>query len=298
MDTTMVATRWHGRQPLAALGKLTAAALVGMAFLLGYVTVKFGFFPPVLVFMAAALILGGIVATGWRWAPLLGALVYGGLLALAGPFVPYALSHPNDTFMFVLNVFFLALAIVGIGAGIGATVQNCRRAERRAPRGLAAGLAGLGGLALGAILVAAIPQAGSSTGVSPEALAALPSLTTADFRFDQAVIRAKVGETVRIYFGVGGPNVTSSFHVIGEVFDKAYPFGSMTSEPLTNVQTITVPPGGAAVVDFKVEVPGKFILVDHALSRLEKGLVGILKVEGPENPEVFKVIDPQKQILN
>jgi nitrite reductase (NO-forming) len=112
---------------------------------------------------------------------------------------------------------------------------------------------------------------------------------------NQKPLTAKVGETVRIYFGVGGPNVTSSFHVIGEVFDKVYPFGAMTSEPLTNVQTVTVPPGGAVAADFKLEVPGKFILVDHALSRLEKGLVGILKVEGPENPQVFKVIDPQKQ---
>ena len=111
---------------------------------------------------------------------------------------------------------------------------------------------------------------------------------------NQQPLQAKVGETVRIYFGVGGPNATSSFHVIGEVFDKVYPFADMTSQPLANVQTITVPPGGAAAVEFKLDVPGKYILVDHALSRLEKGLVGILNVEGPANPEVFKVIEPQK----
>ena len=64
------------------------------------------------------------------------------------------------------------------------------------------------------------------------------------------------------------------------------------------MQTITVPPGGAAAVEFKVEVPGKYMLVDHALSRLEKGLVGILNVEGPANPEVFKVIEPQKAAAN
>lgn len=111
---------------------------------------------------------------------------------------------------------------------------------------------------------------------------------------NQKPLQAKVGETVRIYFGVGGPNATSSFHVIGEIFDKVYPFADMTSPPLTNVQTITVPPGGAAAVEFKLEVPGKYILVDHALSRLEKGLVGILNVEGPDNPDVFKVIEPRK----
>jgi nitrite reductase (NO-forming) len=100
-------------------------------------------------------------------------------------------------------------------------------------------------------------------------------------------LKAKTGETVRIYFGVGGPNFTSSFHVIGEIFDKAYPLAS-TSKPLENVQTITVPAGGAGIVDMKLEVPGTYVLVDHALSRMHKGLVGYLQVEGPENPKVFK----------
>jgi nitrite reductase (NO-forming) len=101
-------------------------------------------------------------------------------------------------------------------------------------------------------------------------------------------LHAKVGETVRIYFGVGGPNKTSSFHVIGEIFDNAYQLASLTTPPLTDVQTITVPPGGAAAVDFKVEVPGTYMLVDHALSRAARGLVGQLVVEGEENPEIFK----------
>ena len=100
-------------------------------------------------------------------------------------------------------------------------------------------------------------------------------------------LHAKVGETVRIYFGVGGPNKTSSFHVIGEIFDNAYNLASLTTEPLTDVQTITVPPGGAAAVDFKVEVPGTYMLVDHALSRAARGLIGQLVVEGAEQPEIF-----------
>jgi nitrite reductase (NO-forming) len=96
-----------------------------------------------------------------------------------------------------------------------------------------------------------------------------------------------VGETVRIYFGVGGPNFTSSFHVIGEIFDNVYPFASITSPPLTNVQTMTVPPGGATVVDFKLDRAGTFVLVDHALSRAERGLVGYLVVEGPEDDDIM-----------
>ena len=101
-------------------------------------------------------------------------------------------------------------------------------------------------------------------------------------------LKAKQGENVRIFFGVGGPNKTSSFHVIGEIFDKAYPLASVTSAPMTDVQTITVPPGGAAITDFKVEVPGNYVLVDHALSRLQRGLKGILQVEGTERADLFK----------
>ncbi len=100
-------------------------------------------------------------------------------------------------------------------------------------------------------------------------------------------MEAKVGETVRIFFGVGGPNLTSSFHVIGEVFDRVYNLGDLTSPPQKNVQTVSVPPGGATMVEFKVEVPGRYILVDHALSRMEKGLVGFLHVVGQENPALF-----------
>ena len=109
-------------------------------------------------------------------------------------------------------------------------------------------------------------------------------------------LTAKVGETVRIYFGVGGPNKTSSFHVIGEIFDKAYNLASLTTEPLSNVQTITVPPGGASAVDIKVEVPGTYVLVDHALSRAVRGLIGQLVVEGEEQPEIFKPNETPEQM--
>lgn len=101
-------------------------------------------------------------------------------------------------------------------------------------------------------------------------------------------LTANVGETVRIFFGVGGPNFTSSFHVIGEIFDRVYDQASLTSVPLTDVQTTIVPTGGATLVEFQVQVPGRYILVDHSLSRLERGLAGYLVVEGPEAPEIFQ----------
>ncbi len=103
----------------------------------------------------------------------------------------------------------------------------------------------------------------------------------------QKPLKANVGETVRIFFGVGGPNFTSSFHVIGEMFDRVYDQASLTSPALTNVQTTMVPPGGATMVEFQLQVPGKYILVDHALARLQRGLAGFLIVDGPAAPEIF-----------
>ncbi len=100
-------------------------------------------------------------------------------------------------------------------------------------------------------------------------------------------LQARTGETVRIFFGVGGPNKTSSFHIIGEIFDKVYDWASLTSTPLTDVQTTVVPPGGATVVELALQVPGRYILVDHALSRLQRGLAGYLLVEGDPVPEIF-----------
>ena len=99
--------------------------------------------------------------------------------------------------------------------------------------------------------------------------------------------RANVGDVVRIFFGVGGPNFTSSFHVIGEIFDKVYSLGGVLSQPLEGIQTVTVAPGGAVITEFKTKVPGNYTLVDHALARAERGLVGILRVEGPPNPDIY-----------
>ncbi|WZL87750.1 copper-containing nitrite reductase [Salinimicrobium sp. 3283s] len=99
-------------------------------------------------------------------------------------------------------------------------------------------------------------------------------------------LTAKVGETVRLFVGNGGPNLVSSFHVIGEIFDKVYvEGGSLINE---NIQTTLIPAGGAAIVEFKVEVPGNLVLVDHSIFRaFNKGALGILKVEGEENKKVY-----------
>lgn len=100
-------------------------------------------------------------------------------------------------------------------------------------------------------------------------------------------MNVKVGETVRIYVGNGGVNLASNFHVIGEVFDKVYREGDLVSPPARSVQTTLIPAGGAAVVEFKADYPGNYVLVDHALARLDRGAWGLLKVEGEANPDIF-----------
>ncbi|MEK7146993.1 MAG: multicopper oxidase domain-containing protein [Patescibacteria group bacterium] len=104
-------------------------------------------------------------------------------------------------------------------------------------------------------------------------------------------LKAKVGETIRLFFGVG-PHIASNFHVIGGILDKLYPEGDIISPPHRNVQTTIVPPGGAMMAEFKLEVPGKYLLVDHSLSRaIDKGALGEIIVEGEAQPEIFKSVE-------
>ena len=99
-------------------------------------------------------------------------------------------------------------------------------------------------------------------------------------------LSAKVGDTVRLYVGNGGPNLSSNFHVIGEIFDRVYTEGGTHYQE--NVQTTLIPAGGSVIVEFHVEVPGTSIIVDHALFRaFNKGALGMIKTEGPENKLVY-----------
>lgn len=99
-------------------------------------------------------------------------------------------------------------------------------------------------------------------------------------------LQANVGETVRMFVGNGGPNLISSFHVIGEIFDRVnVQAGTMVSE---NVQTTLIPAGGAAVVEFEVQSPGTFLLVDHSIFRtFNKGALGQLVVSGDADSSIY-----------
>ncbi len=100
-------------------------------------------------------------------------------------------------------------------------------------------------------------------------------------------LRAKVGDRVRLFVGNGGPNLLSSFHVIGEIFDKVYQEGGVKVSQ-EHVQTTLVPAGGSAMVEFGVQVPGTYILVDHSLTRaFNKGALAMLKVDGDPNLIVY-----------
>jgi nitrite reductase (NO-forming) len=99
-------------------------------------------------------------------------------------------------------------------------------------------------------------------------------------------LKANVGETVRLYVGNGGPNLVSSFHVIGEIFDKVWFEGGTRFQE--NVQTTLIPAGGSAIADFRMEVPGTYILVDHSIFRaFNKGAIAMLKADGPEDKTIY-----------
>lgn len=105
-------------------------------------------------------------------------------------------------------------------------------------------------------------------------------------------LRARVGETLRLYVGVG-TFLPSSFHIIGGILENLYPEGDLLSPPHKNIQTTLIPAGGAAVVEFTPRVPGTYLLVDHSLARsIDRGALGEIIVEGPPNPLLFSAVNP------
>ena len=103
----------------------------------------------------------------------------------------------------------------------------------------------------------------------------------------EGALQAKVGEKIRVYFGNIGPNLASSWHIIGLVMDRLWLQGSVTSPPVRDVQTTLVPAGGTSVAEFELKVPGDYTLVDHSIFRVEKGALGILHVEGKDAPDIY-----------
>lgn len=103
----------------------------------------------------------------------------------------------------------------------------------------------------------------------------------------EGALTAKAGETVRLYFGNIGPNSASSFHIIGEIFDRVHVEGNLGGVVNQNIQTTLVPSAGSVILEFKVDVPGDYLLVDHSIFRVAKGALGILSVTGEPNLSIF-----------
>ena len=103
-------------------------------------------------------------------------------------------------------------------------------------------------------------------------------------------MHVRVGDKVRMYVGNGGVNLISSFHIIGEIFDTVYPNASIGGALEMNTQAAQVLPGGASIVEFTLDVPGKYLLVDHALARMNKGAWAVLEVTGDAHPEIFSAV--------
>lgn len=98
---------------------------------------------------------------------------------------------------------------------------------------------------------------------------------------------AAVGETVRMFVGNAGVNLVSSFHMVGEIFDRVYPEAALGSEPHRNVSTTLIPAGGATIVEFGLQVPGTYVIVDHALARADRGAWGTLTVTGTASSTIY-----------
>ncbi|HET9223401.1 MAG TPA: cupredoxin domain-containing protein [Roseiflexaceae bacterium] len=202
MRTTILASRSHSQYPLAALGKVVVAALVGVALLLIYVQVLiFGTFVlPLTICVIISVVVAGIIALGWRWAPLLGTIWILLAIVLNAEGMRYDLTHPEQLHSFAWQVSMDALLLGGVVAGIAATMQNyrSRAGDRSRPRWLPYGMTALIALAIGAIVSAAIPRAEAAAGIDTKLLNQLPALAAHGIAFDQTEVDAKVGGVVAL----------------------------------------------------------------------------------------------------
>jgi len=268
MSTPMILTAPHRRYARPTLRAMTVAALVINA--LFFVPDLFSSGPNGLNLghIIPALVIAAIVASRFRWTPALGALFSGVMLQDGAMFLTALLTEPDTAATFALAASFFASAVVGLFAGIGATVQNYRAPRSRpfvdppAPRWIYSALLALAALVLGGILTTAIQPRGTLPGVSPEALAQLPALTAKDYLFEQPEIRARVGERVALRLDNAD---TSTHHLDIDEF---------------NVHVL-MPAGKSNLALFTPTQPGTYTFYcrPHADKAARTGMVGTLIVE-------------------
>ncbi len=268
MSTSMVATRTLGLYARPTLRTIAVAVLVVNALLFGFDIFSSGPDEINVSHVIISLVVAGIAALRFRWAPAVGALFCALQLVEGAIFLGSMLTEPDSAATFAFAALFFAITIVGLGAGVGATVQNYRVSRSRpfvdppAPRWAYSALLALTALVLGGILSTAIQPRGISPSFSPEALAALPALTAKDSQFEQRTITAKVGETVVLRLDNAD---TTTHHLDIDEF---------------NVHAL-MPAGKSNVALFKPTQPGTytFYCAPHADKAAGEGMVGTLIVE-------------------
>jgi uncharacterized cupredoxin-like copper-binding protein len=259
----MVVTQTQERMRLPALRKMMIASLLGnvLVFTISQVLILHRLIPPLAIILALTLLVAGVCATRWRWAQLL--VILWVVLSVIPGLEPYTsdLTHPAETGLFITTLLGLALLLVAVVAGVTEMIYRYRQvAEGRVPHWLRGFLIGMATFVLGASLVAAIPSSGGTTGLNPEALAALPGLTARNNTFEQPTITAKVGETVILRLD----NADTSIHYFDiDAFDVHVP----------------MPSGESALALFKPTAPGMYTFYCSVPSHREFGMQGTLVVE-------------------
>jgi plastocyanin len=268
MSTSMVATRALRLYARPTLRMIAVAALVANALLFGFDVLSSGSNEINVTHVIISLVVAGIAALRFRWAPVVGALFCALQLVEGYMFLGSMLTEPDSAATFAFAALYFAITIVGLVTGVGATVQNYRAPRNRpfvdppAPRSTYPALLALVALVLGGILSTAIQPSGVSPSFSPEALAALPALTAKDSQFEQRTITAKVGETVVLRLDNAD---TTTHHLDIDEF---------------NVHAL-MPPGKSNVALFRPTQPGTytFYCQPHANKAAGAGMVGTLIVE-------------------
>lgn len=256
--------RRTARAALSSQSKLTVGLLTGVTALLIFAqALIFGGFDIIVSVIALVpLIAAGVILVGWRWAPLLGTLVFGlllALLAMGGGEIAYTFAHPGSL-MFSFFIATIAVVLGGLAASISAAIQNYRGDSRAMPRALPVSVAVVIGLVIGAGVVGAIPQAGESAGINPETLAALPAVTIENF--DNGEIHVKAGETAALR--LENPDGVAHAFVIDELGVAA-----------------PMPAGKNSLALFKPAKPGRytFYCTPHYDKASGQGMHGTLIVE-------------------
>jgi plastocyanin len=263
MSTPMAITHTQERMRLPTLRKVMIAGLVGnvLVFTVLQALILQTLIPELAIILALTLLVAGVCATRWRWAPLL--MILWIILSVIPGLEPYAydLTHPAETGTFIATLLGLALLLIAVVAGVAEMIYGYRQvAEGRVPRWLTGFLIGMATFVLGASLVAAIPPSDATAGVSAEALAQLPALVSGRNTFDRAELRGRVGETVALRL----ENTDTQVHYFDiDAFDVHIP----------------IPTNTPALALFTPTAPGTYTFYCRIPGHTEAGMKGTLIVE-------------------